>query len=314
MSGANVSTNPPELQPGVTTLSMTPNGGLRTQPMVEGEDVSASNPLPVTGTFTPPALQNVNLTQVGSAAVQTGAGTAAGTLRVELPTDGTGKVGLNAGSAIVGKVGIDQTTPGTTNAVSATNFPTTIDTNSGNKSASTMRVVLATDQPALTAALHIDGLTASGSAIASAPVTVGGRAATANPTAVTDGQVVNAMFDKLGKQVAVGAIRTLKLSQRTVITASTSETTIVTATASTFNDLYGLVLANTGATATAVDIRDTTAGTIITTFQVPAGETRGFMLSVDSGYSQTTVNTNWTAQCSASTSSLVVTAMFVRNI
>ncbi len=46
-----------------------------------------------------------------------GHGTAAAALRVELPTDGTGVVGLNAGSAIVGKFGIDQTTPGTTNAV-----------------------------------------------------------------------------------------------------------------------------------------------------------------------------------------------------
>lgn len=57
---------------------------------------------------------------------------------------------LNSGSNLIGKVGIDQTTPGTTNAVAATNFPTTLDTNSGTKSASTVRVVLATDQPALT--------------------------------------------------------------------------------------------------------------------------------------------------------------------
>lgn len=49
----------------------------------------------------------------------TGHGTAATALRVELPTDGTGVVGLNAGSALIGKAGIDQTTPGTTNLVSA---------------------------------------------------------------------------------------------------------------------------------------------------------------------------------------------------
>jgi hypothetical protein len=36
---------------------------------------------------------------------------------VELPTDGTGVVGLNAGSNLVGKVGIDQGTPGTSNGV-----------------------------------------------------------------------------------------------------------------------------------------------------------------------------------------------------
>lgn len=57
---------------------------------------------------------------------------------------------LPAGTNIIGKIDIDQTTPGTTNAVAVTNLPTTVDTNSGNKSASTLRVVLATDQPALT--------------------------------------------------------------------------------------------------------------------------------------------------------------------
>lgn len=50
-----------------------------------------------------------------------------------------------AGTAIVGKVGIDQTTPGTTNGVSATNFPTTVSVGSGASSASTPRVITATD-------------------------------------------------------------------------------------------------------------------------------------------------------------------------
>lgn len=61
-----------------------------------------------------------------------------------------GTVSIAAGTAVIGKVSIDQTTPGTTNAVAVTNLPTTVDTNSGVKSASTLRVVLATDQPALT--------------------------------------------------------------------------------------------------------------------------------------------------------------------
>lgn len=71
----------------------------------------------------------INITQVAGAAVATGNGTAAGALRVALPTDGTGVVGLIAGSAIVGKVGIDQTTPGTTNAVTPlpTNAALTVD-------------------------------------------------------------------------------------------------------------------------------------------------------------------------------------------
>lgn len=42
------------------------------------------------------------------------------------------------------------------NDVDVTNLPTTVDTNSGNKSASTIRTVLATDQPALTNALKVE--------------------------------------------------------------------------------------------------------------------------------------------------------------
>lgn len=56
----------------------------------------------------------------------TGAATAAGltTINTTLGTPFQAGGALGAGSAIIGKVGIDQTTPGTTNAVQATNFPT----------------------------------------------------------------------------------------------------------------------------------------------------------------------------------------------
>ena len=49
-----------------------------------------------------------NLTQVSGVAIATGAGTAAGTIRVELPTNGTGVVGLNAGSAVIGSLTANQ--------------------------------------------------------------------------------------------------------------------------------------------------------------------------------------------------------------
>ncbi len=54
-------------------------------------DVSATKPLPVTLT-TGGTDQDVNLVGINGVAPVTGAGTAAGALRVELPTDGTGKV------------------------------------------------------------------------------------------------------------------------------------------------------------------------------------------------------------------------------
>lgn len=63
---------------------------------------------------------NVNAAQVSGTAVSVNNGAVdAGTTRVTIANNSTGVVGLNAGSAIVGKVGVDQTTPGTTNAVQA---------------------------------------------------------------------------------------------------------------------------------------------------------------------------------------------------
>lgn len=76
----------------------------------------------------------------------TGNGTAAGALRVALPTDGTGVVGLIAGSAIVGKVGIDQTTPGTTNRVDVGTINSVAPAfGSGVRGATVQRVTIATD-------------------------------------------------------------------------------------------------------------------------------------------------------------------------
>lgn len=158
------------------------------------------------------------------------------------------------------------------------------------------------------------GDTANAATDAGNPVKIGGVGHTANPTAVTDGQRVNATFDKLGKQVVVGAIRDLKGMTQTQISASTSETTIVAAVASTFCDLYGLILANTGATTTKVSIRDDTAGTVRAIIEVPTLETRGFMLPVDSALPQTAVNKNWTATCASSTTAMEVTALWVKNI
>lgn len=53
---------------------------------------------------TPDANSSVNISQVGGSSIAVGHGTAAAAIRVELPTDGTGVVGLAAGSSSVGTV------------------------------------------------------------------------------------------------------------------------------------------------------------------------------------------------------------------
>jgi len=63
------------------------------------------------------------------------------------------------------------------------------------------------------------------------------------------------------------------------LTASTTETTLVSAVSSTFIDLLSLVVINTSATATQVDFRDSTAGTIRLSLYIPAGDTRGVVFN-----------------------------------
>lgn len=120
--------------------------------------------------------------------------------------------------------------------------------------------------------------------------------------------------DTSGIVITAGAPRALKGRQATTITSSTAETTIITSIASTFLDLYGLVLTNTSAAVTKVSIRDATAGGTITVLEVPATDTRGFMLPLDSAIPQAAVTNNWTAQCGTSVASLEVTALYVKRV
>lgn len=130
----------------------------------------------------------------------------------------------------------------------------------------------------------------------------------------TNGDYGALSIDTSGILITAGAPRALKGRQATTITSSTSETTIVTAIASTFLDVYGLILTNTSATVTKVSIRDATAGGTITVLEVPATDTRGFMLPVDSAIPQATVNNNWTAQCGTSVASLEVSVLYVKRV
>ncbi len=164
------------------------------------------------------------------------------------------------------------------------------------------------------AASPVKGGTAADTPLSDPPVTTGGLAKTANPTAVVDGDVVNTLHDKLGKMIAVSALRDLKGKQGTTITASTTETTIVTAGgAGVFRDLYGLIVTNTSGTATEITIRDVTAGTSFMTISCPSNDVRGFMLDPGAAIPQTTANSAWTATAVDSVSSLIITALYVGN-
>ena len=165
-----------------------------------------------------------------------------------------------------------------------------------------------------TAAGAIIGATLSNNPLAFAPVTTGGLAKTGNPAVVDDGDVVDTLHDKLGKLIAIPAIRVLKAIQTTTITG-TSETTIVTAGgAGIFKDLYRLVVTNTSATATSVTIKDATAGTTCYVLALPAASTVGFSADAGSAAIQSAAANNWTATVANAVTSIVITAETVANL
>ena len=164
------------------------------------------------------------------------------------------------------------------------------------------------------AAMQVTGDEAHDAADAGNPIKIGGKALTAQPTAVAANDRVNAMFDIYGRQVSIAALREMKGSQITTITASTSETTVVTADATYKLDVYGVIVTNTSATATEVHFKDDTAGTTRFTISVPANDMRGFMLPMDAAHLQGAANDNWTATAVDSISSLIITVLFVKNL
>ncbi len=181
----------------------------------------------------------------------------------------------------------------------------------GNTGTGSPRVTLATDQAAI-------DLWGHGATAASVPANItyqGKRGTTALPTAVSDGQSVGAMADKFGRAVTlVGTIRDLVGTQTTTISASTSETTIVTAAGSgVFADLVMLIISNTSAsTNTRIDFRDATAGSVLFSLQSNGGQPPvGFALPIP--IPQTSSNNNWTAQCATSTTDIRIYAVYAKN-
>lgn len=108
----------------------------------------------------------VDLGAIADAAVTAGAtGSLSAKLR-SISRDIVANIVLAAGSAIIGKVGVDQTTPGTTNAVAISHIGSTaVATGSGAMSAGVIRTALATDSPGVIATAAPGTLSAAGPSV-----------------------------------------------------------------------------------------------------------------------------------------------------
>lgn len=161
-----------------------------------------------------------DVTKLGGQALTLGAGAvAAGTQRITLASNDPAVTQLTAGATAIAKaedaasangdvgvpaMALQNTTPIDTagtdgdytflqmkngrlwTSSNLTLGGTALDGNSGNKSAQTLRVVLATDQPNLTTPFNVQGQAASGAAKSGNPVLVGGQDGTNAQTFLTD--------------------------------------------------------------------------------------------------------------------------------
>ena len=210
-------------------------------------------------------------------------------------------------------------------SVSVDNTPTVVVSSLPNEGQQTMAnsisVAVASDQSnipvsqATASALNaqVVGTVAHDSPDSGNPVKVGGVARTANPTAAAAGDRVDIFCDDLGKPVVypiaprdrIVAVPRLSLTNAT-------ETTLIAQSAGVFRDLVQLILSNESATEVRVDFRDTTAGAVAFSIDLyPDGG--GAVIPFRVPWPQTTVNTNWTVQCSTGVTTVYVSALFAEN-
>jgi hypothetical protein len=166
-----------------------------------------------------------------------------------------------------------------------------------------------------TSTVSVDGGDAVGAIPAKNPICGGVLARTSPQTAVANGQMARLAGSIYGETLAIGALREMKVRQKSIITNTSSAVNILTADASYKLDLYGLILNNRSATDCYVTIKDDTD--IVAVINVPkaGGPPAGFTLTVDSAIPQTAINKAWTATCSsASIDSVEITALAVKHL
>jgi hypothetical protein len=290
---------------GITSMTaLTVDGSGVTQPI--SGTVSATQ----SGTWNVGTLSTItNVVHVDDNSSTLSVDDGAGTLTVDAPVGTPVYVRLSDGATAI-----------STLPVSLASVPSHAVTNAGTFAVQAAQSGTWTVQPGNTANttpwLTTDGATsATGAAVPAKAGYSGTIAKTSLPTAATDGYLTGAMADKFGRQVSlIGTIRDLTGTQTTTISASTSETTIVTAgAAGIYNDLVMLIISNTSSsTNTRIDFRDATSGSVLFSLQSNGGQPPvGFALPIP--IPQTTAANNWTAQCATSTTDVRIYAVFAKN-
>ena len=158
---------------------------------------------------------------------------------------------------------------------------------------------------------NIEGQVAHDDAVAGNPVLTGLEARTTLPTAVGDGDAARQLADDLGRAITYPIVpRDLIVHNRIALT-TTTETTLIAATAGVFHDIVKLLIHNSSSSVVAIDFRDSTGGTIRYT-AVAAADGGGAVVPFEVPLTQATVNNNWTAQLGTAVSTVYITAIAVQ--
>jgi hypothetical protein len=149
------------------------------------------------------------------------------------------------------------------------------------------------------------------------PVKVGGRAYTANPTAVADGDRVSAAFDKIGRQVFTPVqVRGLRQTAYVALTTGSAfgtETALLAGVASTYHDLIYIMGANDSSVAAKVVIRASTGGNPQLVLEIPANGTAGVSLPIP--LPQDHADASWTVDAEDITgTNLYISALFSKEV
>jgi len=205
---------------------------------------------------------------VGQAGVQGNSGTvSANTQRVVLATD----VALPAGTNLLGKTGVDQTSLGVTNGVSvvANNGGTPVDCGVYNATQSVIGVGIGA-YPSGANAVQIQGEIAHDSADAGLPQKIGGKASTTAPAPVAANDRVNAWFDLNGRMSQFLSYLYSRISSNTTTTIKSGAGILHTITISKKGASSNTITVydNTAGSGTVIALIDSTASVVTLTFDV----------------------------------------------
>lgn len=162
---------------------------------------------------------------------------------------------LPAGAALLGKVGLDQTTPGTTNGVSIAQIGGTTVVNGG-----------------VAGSLAMGGTVATNVAITANPLNLGAQAVSSENTAVTTARQVQLIADLVGKLIVLPYANPENfVSGRATATDTTSTSLVAVPAAGLRNYITQITVWNASAVSTYIKIQDGSGGTELYDIPAPAG-------------------------------------------